>query len=187
MPSLPQEDQVLLENMKGIRTYTIGGLTRRVKKLKRGKKPYEEQCSRTGATANIDEVRNSIGESYSDSANQTTSKSIDKLDLDGGSPIKKPRRARRREVKVGTNVFIPYNAVADSAIIGFETRTGASTSHTIGLLSTIVERIGGDKSKVNLSYSTAYRNRIATVKKYAEAIQEAWICLSPATIHWDDM
>ena len=88
-------------------------------------------------------------------------------------------------MKVGTNMFIPYNAVADSAIIGFETRTGASTSHTIGLLSTIVERFGREKSKVTLSYSTTYRSRIATVKKYAEAIQEAWICLSPETTHWD--
>ena len=95
------------------------------------------------------------------------------------------KRRHRRKDKVGTEIFIPYNAVADSALVAYEARTNSSVTHTIGFLSTLIERFGGDKSKVNLSYTHAYRCRVAAVDKYAEMVQEGWTCSSPAAIHWD--
>ena len=49
----------------------------------------------------------------------------------------------------------------------------------------LCDRFGGDKIKLNLSYTTAYRSRIAVVDKYAEIVHEGWVCPKPAALHWD--
>ena len=51
-----------------------------------------------------------------------------------------PRQKHRRTVKTGTEVFISYNAVSDPGVVDNEVRTKSSATHTVGFLSTIIER-----------------------------------------------
>ena len=43
-------------------------------------------------------------------------------------------------MKTGTEVFIPSDAVADPGVVWNEVRTKSSATHTVGFLSTIIER-----------------------------------------------
>ena len=43
-------------------------------------------------------------------------------------------------MKTGTEVFVSYDTVADPGVVGYEVRTKSSAAHTVGFLSTIIER-----------------------------------------------
>ena len=43
-------------------------------------------------------------------------------------------------MKTGAEVFIPYDAAADPGVVGNGVRTKSSAIHTVGFLSTIIER-----------------------------------------------
>ena len=75
--------------------------------------------------------------------------------------------------------------MADPGLVGYKVRMKSSATHTIGFLSTINERFGGDTSKVNLSFSHAYRCHIAAPAKSADIVEESWVCPNAAAIHWD--
>ena len=43
-------------------------------------------------------------------------------------------------MKTGAEVFIPYDATADPGVVGNDVRTKSSGIHTVGFLSTTIER-----------------------------------------------
>ena len=94
-------------------------------------------------------------------------------------------KRRHRKTKDGTNIFVPHDILSDPSLVAFETRSHSSVTHTIGFLGTLIEKCGGDKSKVNLSYTHAYRCRVSAVERYAEEVKEGWLCSKPAALHWD--
>ena len=82
--------------------------------------------------------------------------------------------------KTGTYIFLPHDAVSDSGVMAYQVRTNSKVTHTIGMFSILCNRFGGDKTMLNLSYTTSYRSRIAVVdNKYAEIIHEGWVCPKP--------
>ena len=196
---LEKEDEEFPQNMKTQRTFTIGGLdTKRQKMIqRRNEKMKRQQEFRKRAlqeaetiqkVVDHDDLLKEIGPTFSRNARFQRNTESDSSEIFAPEPLQEditPRRKHRRTMKTGTEVFIPYDAVAGPGVVGYEVRTKSSATHTIGFLSTIIERFGGDKTKVNLSFSQAYRCRIATAEKYAEVVKEGWICPKPAAVHWD--
>lgn len=192
MAKLLEEDEAFIENMKSERSFTIGGLdTKRYKMMERReerarrqeefRKKAEQESLKMNESVGHDALENVVGLNSEEIMENRDDSESDAVE----PPTKEPRRSHRRTVKTGTQIFIPHDAIADSGVVGYEARTHNTVTHTIGFLSTIIDRFGGDKSKVNLSYSQAYRCRIAAVAKYADIVQEGWVCPKPAALHWD--
>ena len=49
----------------------------------------------------------------------------------------------------------------------------------------VIEKSGGDSSKVSLSYVTAARSRSTVRSEIASTAQKSWIAPQYATVHWD--
>ena len=149
--SLLDEDKKFLEKMKTDRTFTIGSLDlkrlqvveRKADKLRRQydyRKKSNKECAAAKQTVSsesmvIDDDCNTMNVEQASETNET------------------PAKRRHRKTKDGTNIFIPHDILSDPSLVAFETRSHSSVTHTIGFLGTLIEKCGGDKSKVNLSYT----------------------------------
>ena len=106
-------------------------------------------------------------------------------EIEEADPIEESKRKHCRAHKTGTTIHIPHNVLKQEGLISLEIPCQATVSHTIGFLHKLIANNGSDPSKVNLSYTQAYRYRVNRVKETAENVKEGFICRNPAAIHWD--
>ena len=173
--SLLDEDKEFLENMKTDRTFTIGSLD--LKRLQVAQEKIKE-CAAAKQTVSSESM-------VIDDDCNTMNDEQDKDFQAASETNETPAKRRHRKTKDGTNIFIPHDILSDPSLVAFETRSHSSVTHTIGFLGTLIEKCGGDKSKVNHSYTHAYRCRVSAVERYAEEVKEGWLCSKPAALHWD--
>ena len=185
---LLEEDEEFLENMKTTRTFTLGSLDvvrlKRQQRKKERERRQEEYAKRSQelSTQSVPSISNdNDSESVSENEADTNIKDYE----EPSEPLAKKQRRLHRKSKEGTHIFIPKDIISNASLAGFESRTNSSVTHTIGFLGTLIENCGGDKSKVNLSYTHAYRCRVSAVERYAEEVKEGWMCSKPAALHWD--
>ena len=89
------------------------------------------------------ELVKEIGPTFSRNTISQSDTELDASEIFAPEPLLEcitPRRKHTKTVKTGTEVFVSYDTVADPAVVGNEVRTKSSAAHTVGFLSTIIER-----------------------------------------------
>ena len=95
-------------------------------------------------------------------------------------------RSHHRIHKTGTTLTLPFDFVQDECFVTVARRTGTSSSHLQLLLSTIIEIGGGDKDKVNISYSHIHRSVSQGTQEISQNIQLNWQAPEHILVHFDD-
>ena len=96
-----------------------------------------------------------------------------------------PRRKHRRELKTGTSAFWAHDILKSPVVVETAVRNHVSPTVLSALTHAYVTATGGDHTRVNLSYRTAYRYKIQTVVTIATAIKDCWVPPQISMLHWD--
>ena len=94
-------------------------------------------------------------------------------------------RKHRRLVKTGTSTFINPDILKDPDLQQHCERIGLSPAQTASIARKLIERSGGDLSKISCSYSTADRSRTMAHANNVETIKKQWTPPDYVVIHWD--
>ena len=68
-----------------------------------------------------------------------------------------PKKTGRRQLKKGTNLFVPHDVLKSEEIASVCRRWGISPTAVSDLVRTFINVCGGEVSAVNVSYSSAHR------------------------------
>jgi hypothetical protein len=71
------------------------------------------------------------------------------------------------------------------SLVALASRIRMSPSEQAAYTRALLKEIGGDTSKVAMSYSTVNRSRRETGLKIAQGYKESWVAPKLVTIHWD--
>ena len=145
------EDKRFLESMMSDRKASIGGLDLKEKqKEDRKKQRHEKSVERTQKS------QRELTEQF-EVCSQEPLLDVDEPTDDEAEKSPTPKRKHRRIAKTGTAAFVPHNILEDPELQQHCERMGLTPTQTASFTRKLVEKSGGDASKISCSYSTADR------------------------------
>lgn len=192
------EDLCFLQSMKGDRSATFGPCDKVLAtKVQRRETRVQAEAARrekvlskgtsTATSASVDAM------SMSDSDNMTgdddvagvdsevdTSSVGANVDISSTTP-----RTHHRATRIGTPAFIPHDIIKRPKLVALATRLKMTPAQQATYTKALIAEVGGDSSKVSLSYATADKTRRKVGKNLAKATREQWVAPKLATLHWD--
>ena len=78
-----------------------------------------------------------------------------------------PGRSHKRIIKKGTDGFWSHNILKHPSVVARAVRNKVTPTALASITESLIEATGGDPSKVDLSYSIAYRHQNLVVEKVA--------------------
>ena len=90
-----------------------------------------------------------------------------------------------KKKKSGTPAFVPNNILRSERLVFLATRMKMTPSQQAAYTEALIDEIGGDSSKVCLSYAYADRVRRQVSETITQDIRDSWTPPKLASLHWD--
>lgn len=175
-----KEDGLFLESMNPDRNASFGC---------RDKIRADEILHREAARKNADaERRQRVREEMAANNDMVTLEGSDNendsAEVDPTFSTERSARIHHRTAHTGNTVFIPHDIVKRPNLVALATRLNMSPIQQAAYTEAIIKEVGGDASKISISYSTADRSRRNVAEKIAKSLNENWVPPRLATLHW---
>lgn len=178
------EEVEFLKNMKTSRTMIFGKKDKKLFDLEKQRALIKERKN----LMKINEVQRKTK-----TAAATTNEVLD-FDLDSAVGIDScysepstsatPRKHRRTK-KTGSSAFWHHDVLKNPNVIQEAVRNNISIPALTNITRTLIKATEGDHSKVNLSYTQAYRYRAEKVQTLSQQIKSNWKPSPTLAVHWD--
>ena len=95
------------------------------------------------------------------------------------------KRSHKRTKKTGTEAFWPHDVMKSPAVVETAVRNKISPTVLASITHSFITATGGDHSKVNLDFSTAYRYKTEASSSIVTQIRDSWTAPAVGLLHWD--
>ena len=175
-----EQDRKFLQSMKSDRLATFGCFDMKLAQTVQRKEDKEEGMKklREKEKAYLDNFERTISHS------STPDSDCDE-EIASTSDVNFVRENGSKRKKTGTAAFVPNNILQSERLVSLATRMKMMPSQQAAYTEAVIDEIGGDSSKVCLSYAYADRARRHVSETITQNIKDSWIPPKLASLHWD--
>ena len=95
------------------------------------------------------------------------------------------KRSHKRVKKTGTEGLWQHDVLKSPVVVECAMRNKISPTALASITRALICATGGDPSRANLHFSTAYRYKMEAAVSITENIKKSWSPPSPALLQWD--
>ena len=102
-------------------------------------------------------------------------------------PVNEPKkRAHKRVVKTGVELFLPADFILHEKLVAAVRRTNISPANLSTIVNLLIEIGGGNTDYVNTSYSYIQKHYTNITKEVSSTIKKTWTAEKNLFVHWDE-